>query len=124
MPASKRWNMPTTEFSRIWSERLTIEKAEPEDGKHSSWELFCFLLMDTFGKTNEGFDYPSHLDMSKKEAQYEFISERAYTKCKNIQRKLLKDKNKSVSLPRGWRDRNGTSKDRRTTDWDEIANMF
>ena len=118
----QRYKIDTHDFSVIWAKQLAIENDLKD--KSTSWRSFVLQIVNLMGDDNKSYEYPADLDMSKEDDQYTFGSERCYNKCKSIQSKLMKLKGKAPALPEGWRNRNGSGKDRRVIDWDEIGDLF
>ena len=118
----QRYRIDTHEFSVIWAKQLAIEKDLKD--KSNSWRSFVLQIVNLMGKDNKSYEYPADLDMSTQDDQYSFGSERCYNKCKSIQSKLMKKNGKAPALPEGWRNRNGSGKDRRVIDWDKIGDLF
>ena len=120
----QRFNIDTHEFATIWAKQLRIENDLKD--KSNSWRSFVLQIVNLMKdeKYNKSYKYQDKLDMNKEDDQYTFGSERCYNKCKSIQSKLMKLKGKAPALPEGWRNRNGSGKDRRVIDWDEIGDLF
>ena len=118
----QRFTIPTRDFCRVWSKRLKKEK----EGDTSSWRVFVLEVMEMASKAhyNASYEHSGEHDMMKEEGRYQFMSEKAYTKAKNVQRKLLKEHGNAPALPCGWKERNGSKDDARIMDWGEIAGMF
>ncbi len=54
--------------------------------------------------------------------QYEFLSEKAYTKCINLKRRMAKQ-GVSANLPDGYLERKGTKKSKRLSD-EDLASIW
>tara|TARA_R100000664_G_C2757760_1_gene146163 strand:+ start:4031 stop:4426 length:396 start_codon:yes stop_codon:yes gene_type:complete len=115
-----RFRMDTEAFVTIWRNHIANPKAD-------DWKVFVLNCFERFSpedyNTGELNDHDDKWTDWSDDQQYEFLSERCYSKCMTIKGKLKREKNYNVELPDGYLSRAGTKKRKRVS-LDDIANIF
>jgi len=104
--------------------------------KNAGWRNFCLDLFDRFEKSNlerlwsdGGTNAYTHTEVisgttnAAKDSQYNFMSDRCYTKCTKVNDELVKDKFAKQPLPSGWEKRNGP-RGRKSLSTEDIFKIF
>jgi len=119
------FRMDTRAFVKVWINHNAHPQAD-------SWDTFIFNIFERFtediasnkknlAQLDEHHDGWREWD---KDAQYEFISERCYSKCISIKSKLKRKVNHDVQLPTGYLDRRGARSGRSRITIEDISTMF
>lgn len=122
---TKRFVMDTATFISIWRNHINHDAAKDE----TAWRRFVINIFDRFTGTNEIKNRQLMLEVDAKwakwddDAKYAYLSEKAYSKCITIKRKLKKEQNFDVGLPNGYLSRNGTKASKRL-DSSAMAALF
>jgi hypothetical protein len=102
----KRFLMDSAGFIEIWTKYNDNES-------NDDWRKFvlrCFHEFTKEGETKNAVNLASYDEGWKAwndDTKYTFLSDKCYTKCIGIKRRLMKDKNYEVLLPRGYLTRAG-----------------
>jgi len=116
-----KFSMNTGVFCEIWKNHLSSPDAD-------NWERFVLNCFERFSRADRKSNQATLTSVDstwkkwKKEQQYDFLSERAYAKCINIQRKLRQEENLNIDLPDGYKQRKGKTTTRLTTG--QLADIF
>jgi|TARA_Y100000310_G_C20689481_1_gene821269 hypothetical protein len=124
--------MDTGAFVTIWRNHI----AKPGSDNWKKFVLSCFkrFAVEEYNRNSlkaagwgAGTIDLSHLPANKRDAplekQYEFLSERCYSKCMTIKGKLKREKDFNVELPDGYLTRTGSGARRRFS-LDDIKSVF
>ena len=113
--------MNTAGYCEIWKNHLRKSGAD-------DWRRF---VLTCFKRFTDGTQVGNLLVVKASDAkwkswtedkQYTFLSDRCYSKCIGIQRKLKNKESLSIDLPQGYKDRNGKSTKRLSTK--DLADIF
>ena len=113
-----RFNMETKAFVTIWRNHI----AHPGADNWQKFVLACFERFSDSGKNPETLNAEDpnwNAEGTKgwdERKKYEFLSERAYSKCIAIKGKLQSKKGVTVDLPDGYLRRHGVGRARVTLD--------
>ena len=116
-----KFSMNTGVFCEIWRNHISHPGAD-------NWEKFVLNCFERFSGSGSKSNIATLTSVDaawkkwNKEKQYEFLSERAYAKCINIQRKLRQEENLNIDLPDGYKQRKGKTTTRLTTG--QLADIF
>ena len=127
MPKGKstyRFQMDTEAFCVIWRNHIAHPTAD-------AWDKFVQSLFERFSRNTEEANVNSlNSNPETKDWQgwedsqkHEFLSEKAYTKCMNIRKRMRDDYGEEIPMPTGYLDRKGKSSGGRISDA-EIASIF
>jgi len=116
-----RYRMDTASFVTIWRNHITHPQAD-------DWKKFVLACFERFSREKYNMETLTDVDplwqeQWKDDNQYEFLSERCYSKCMTIKNKLKKAKDYSVDLPEGYLSRTGRKTSPRITTTG-ILNIF
>jgi len=119
---NKRFSMDTASFATIWANHL-------KSSKSNDWKTFVLACFDRFTGGSE-FSNKEMLQAEDKnwakwsdDQKYTFLSERCYSKCIGINRRLALAEKPAPQLPTGYKDRAGKKASKRIT-VDDIAAIF
>jgi hypothetical protein len=118
----RRFQIDTESFVTVWANHL--KKPASND-----WKKFVLAVFARFTGGNEykNMETLSEHDKNWKkwtdDQKYEYLSEKCYSKCIAIKRRLRDEKNKNVDLPNGYKERTGSRASKRITT-DDIADIF
>jgi hypothetical protein len=127
MPAKKntyRFQMDTETFCVIWRNHVAHPQAD-------NWSRFVLALFERFSRDSEEININS-LNSNPEtknwkdwndDQKHVFLSEKAYTKCMNIRKRMREDYGGEIPMPSGYLDRKGKTGSGRISD-DEIAAIF
>ncbi len=125
MPKGKptsRFVMDTSSFVSVWRNHNN----KPESNE---WRKFVLACFDRFTGGSE-FKNKNMLQETDKgwtkwtdDQKYEFLSEKCYSKCISIKRRLKEEQDYDVSLPSGYLTRKGSGSGKRITS-EGIKNLF
>jgi xylose isomerase len=119
-PKSVKFRMETAAFSTIWRNHISHPKAD-------SWKTFVLNCFERFTESDYNKEQLNSHDINwlgwKADAQYEFLSERCYTKCIGLKGKLKREKDYDVDLPEGYLNRAGAKKRTRVS-IDDVHAIF
>ena len=120
----RRFQMDTATFSAILNNHLPAVMDSDD-----AWRRFVLNLFERFSAGNE---YKNMETLKQEDAdwkkwddeqKYGFLSDKAYSKCIGIKRRLKDDKGIILPLPNGYLSRNGQRTSKRLTT-DDIAGFF
>ncbi len=111
---SSRFQMDTASFVSVW--RNHINHAD-----NNEWRKFVLNCFDRFTGGSE-FKNKNMLQEHDKgwnkwtdDQKYEFLSDKCYSKCISIKRRLKEEQDYDVGLPSGYLTRNGSGSGKRIT---------
>tara|TARA_R110000851_G_scaffold185708_2_gene334974 strand:+ start:2515 stop:2919 length:405 start_codon:yes stop_codon:yes gene_type:complete len=102
----KRFNMDSAGFIETWTQHNDNQSDE-------DWRKFVIHCFDKFTRIGEDKNISTLLEFDagykawNDDTKYTFLSDKCYAKCISIKRRLMKDKNYEVVLPRGYLTRAG-----------------
>ena len=115
-----RFRMDTAGLVHLWRNHIASPEAD-------DWKRFVLNCFERFSpeeyNTSELTSHDADWSSWSADKQYEFLSERCYSKCMTIKGKLKREKNYNVDLPSGYLSRTGAKKRKRVS-LDDIANIF
>ena len=103
---NRRFLMDSAGFIETWVKHNDNESDE-------DWRKFVIHCFDKFTRAGETKniqtleEYDAGWKAWNDDTKYTFLSDKCYTKCISIKRRLMKDKNYEVLLPRGYLTRAG-----------------
>lgn len=119
---SSRFVMDTASFVTVWKNHLN--KAESNE-----WRKFVLALFARFTGGSEFKNKNMLQELDKgwakwtDDAKYEFLSDKCYSKCISIKRRVKSEQDYDVALPSGYLTRNGSGAGKRITS-EGIVNLF
>ena len=124
MPKAKtrRFQMDTATFVSIWRNHLNKEDS-------NDWRKFVLALFNRFTDNNEHKNKQTLLEHDKgwskwsDDAKYEYLSEKAYSKCIGIKRRMKEEHDYDAKLPNGYLTRGGSGAGKRLTS-EDILSLF
>jgi hypothetical protein len=124
MSKKYRFQMDTEVFCQIWHNHV----AHPES---DNWPSFVISLFDRFARASETVNVNSLNSNPETEGwsnwsddeKYEFLSEKAYTKCMGLRKKVRGLTGEDIPMPSGYLDRKGKKSGGRIS-VEEIAAIF
>ncbi len=119
-----RFQMDTATFAHIWKNCISNEEK-------NDWRIFVAACFNRFSEKTETYNIntlnsdPDTEGWSNWEDtdKYQYLSDRCYAKCMSMRASVKKETGKELTLPDGYKSRNGTKASTRTTAAD-IANIF
>jgi len=120
----RRFQMDTATFLSIWNNHMP-SVMDTDD----AWRRF---VLNLFERYTEGTEYRNMETLKEEDPdwkkwdeskKYAYLSDKAYSKCIGIKRRVKDDKNIIIPLPKGYLTRNGTRTSKRLTT-DDIAGFF
>ena len=122
--SSFRFQMDTATFCHIWNNHVCHPTAD-------GWKNFVCNLFDRFTEASETTNINSLNSNPETEGwngwddeqKYEFLSEKAYTKCMNIRKRVRDEGGGEIPMPDGYLLRKGAKKGARISTG-EIASIF
>jgi len=123
----KRFRMDTRKFVELWkkaiSDPLGTGTRVLDENDWRTFVLSCFALFSTQPHNQEVLATDPEFQNSGTDAEYLYLSDRCYSKCTTIRRRLRKIGN-DVALPHGYRNRPGTGGGPSRITINEIASLF
>ncbi len=124
MPKDKvrRFQMDTATFVSIW--RNHTAKSDNDE-----WKKFVLNCFERFTSGNEHKNKQTLLEHDKNwtkwkdDEKYEYLSEKCYSKCIGIKRRMKEEHDYDATLPKGYLTRGGSGAGKRLTS-EDILNLF
>ena len=103
---TKRFLMDSAGFIETWVKHNNNESDD-------DWKKFVIHCFDKFTRSGETknistlTEFDAGWNAWNDDTKYTFLSDKCYAKCINIKRRLMRDKQYEVTLPRGYLSRAG-----------------